>query len=58
MVKEDDYSTIHSGYVLALDIHMMHPECGAVKLEDRVLITDHGAEILNVSPRELFEVER
>ena len=57
MVRGDNHSAIHSGYVLALDMHMMHPECGAVKLEDMVLITDHGAEILTISPRELFEIE-
>ena len=58
IVAKDNHSTIHNGYVLATDIHIMHPKFGAVKLEDMVLITNHGAEILNISPRELFEIER
>ncbi len=56
IVNEGNHSTIHAGYVLALDVHMMHPGSGVVKLEDTVLITEHGAEVLNISPRELFEV--
>jgi Xaa-Pro aminopeptidase len=56
IVNEDNHSAIHAGYVLALDVHMMHPGSGVVKLEDTVLITEHGAEVLNISPRELFEV--
>ncbi len=58
IVNKDNHSNIRAGYVLALDMHMMHPEHGAVKLEDTVLVTDHGAEVLNISPRELFEVGR
>jgi len=58
LVMRDNHSTIHNGYVLSVEMHIMHPGYGAVKLEDMVLITNHGAEILSVSPRELFEVER
>ena len=56
IVSADNDSAIHAGCVLALDVHMIHPEHGAVKLEDMVLVTDHGAEVLNLSPREIFEV--
>jgi len=57
MLADNDHSTLHSGHTVALDMHMMHPEWGAVKLEDIVLITTKGVEILTMSPRELFEVE-
>lgn len=58
MLSSNDDSILEAGCTLALDMHMMHPECGAVKLEDVVLITDRGAEMLTISPRELFEIER
>lgn len=58
MLSPNDDSVLEAGCTLALDMHMLHPEQGAVKLEDTILITDTGAEILTVSPRELFEIER
>ena len=56
MVSPHDHSVIESGCTVALDLHMLHPGVGAVKLEDTVLVTGAGAEILNVSPRDLIEV--
>ncbi|NPV91666.1 MAG: aminopeptidase P family protein [Firmicutes bacterium] len=42
--------------VTTIEIHLTHPEHGAVKLEDTVLVTDAGCEFLSSTPRELFEV--
>lgn len=56
MLSDNDNSIIRQDFTLALDMHMLHPEEGAVKLEDIILITDRRVEILTVSPRELFEV--
>ena len=44
------------GMTLALELHLMTPDGYTMKLEDTVLITEAGAEILTLSPRELIEV--
>jgi len=41
--------------VLAIEIHMLDPSAGVVKIEDTVLISDQGNEILTKGSRELFE---
>jgi Xaa-Pro aminopeptidase len=51
-----DDSEVSHGYVVALDMHMMDENIGVVKLEDMVLITHHGNEILTKSSRQLFEL--
>jgi Xaa-Pro aminopeptidase len=54
--SEYDHSTVDNGYVIALDMHMMDESAGVVKLEDMVLITQGGNEILTRTPRDLFEL--
>jgi Xaa-Pro dipeptidase len=49
-------SEVSDGYVVALDMHMMDENVGVVKLEDMILITNDGNEILTRSPRHLFEL--
>jgi len=56
MLAANDDSKLDAGYTLALDLHMLRDGVGVVKLEDTILITETGAEILTLSPRELFEV--
>lgn len=51
-----DDSKISEDHVVALDMHMMDENVGVVKLEDMVLITNSGNEILTKSPRDLFEL--
>jgi Xaa-Pro aminopeptidase len=51
-----DDSEVSDGCVVALDMHMMDENICVVKLEDMILITNNGNEILNRSPRELFEL--
>jgi len=34
-----------------MNANMLHPGEGVVKLEDTILVTDKGAEILNISPK-------
>ena len=53
--KYDD-SEVSDGHVVAVDMHMMDENVGVVKLEDMILITDNGNEILTKSPRDLFEL--
>ncbi|WP_347490796.1 Xaa-Pro peptidase family protein [Desulfoscipio sp. XC116] len=47
---------LRSNFVMTIEIHLTHPEHGAVKLEDMVLIRENGCEILSVTKRELFVV--
>lgn len=51
-----DASEVSDGYVVALDMHMMDKNVGVVKLEDLILVTDNGNDILTISPRNLFEL--
>ena len=53
ILSEYDHSTIRDNFVLALDLHMMDLNVGAMKLEDMVLVSRNGNEILNISPRDL-----
>lgn len=55
-LTKNDNSLLCNGYVVTLDLHMLHSEHGAVKLEDTILITEHGSEIITKSSRELHEV--
>ena len=41
---------------MALDMHIMDENVGVVKLEDMILVTDKGNEILTKSPRQLIEL--
>ena len=56
ILSEYDDSEVSDGYVIALDMHMMDENVGVVKLEDMILITANGNEILTKSPRDLFEL--
>lgn len=41
-------------FVVTIELHLTHPEHGAVKLEDVVLIKENCCQILTITPRELF----
>ena len=56
LLSPRDSSIISEGNVIALDMHMLDERAGAVKLEDMVLVTASGNEVLNITPRELFEI--
>ncbi len=56
VIMENDLSRIEDGHVIALDMHMLDSNIGAVKLEDMILVRKSGNEILNVSPRNLCEI--
>ncbi len=55
-LAEHDHSEVSDGFVLALDMHMMDENVGVVKLEDMILITGNGNEVLTKTPRHLFAV--
>jgi Xaa-Pro aminopeptidase len=50
-----DQTIIDAGFVLAIELHILDPAFGAVKLEDMILVTDTGCEILTTVPRKLIE---
>jgi Xaa-Pro aminopeptidase len=49
---------LKSGYVVTLELHLTHPKHGAVKLEDMVLIERNGCQVLSLTGRDLFEIDR
>jgi len=55
LFEKSDF-VLRSNFVITIEIHLTHPEYGAVKLEDMVLIKENGCEILSVTERELFIV--
>ena len=56
IVSKDDQSLLLDGYVVALDMHMMDEDVGVCKLEDVILVTPQGSEILTTTPRDLIEI--
>ncbi len=46
-----------TNFVLTIEIHLTHPDLGAVKLEDVVLVKNDRCELLTITPRELFEID-
>jgi Xaa-Pro dipeptidase len=55
-LSDYNHSDVLDGYVIALDMHIMDENVGVAKLEDVILITHKGNEILTKSPRQLFEI--
>lgn len=53
---QDSSFILRSNFVLTVEIHLTHSQHGAVKLEDVVLVKENGAEILSVTPRDLFSI--
>jgi Xaa-Pro dipeptidase len=53
LLSRHGYTVLKAGMVLAIEMHVMEPDGLALKLEDTVHLTAHGAQILTLSPREL-----
>lgn len=56
IISRYDHSEVSDNYVMCLEMHMYRKDVGVVKLEDVVLITNSGNDILTKSPRHLFEL--
>ena len=56
IISRYDHSEVSENYVMGLEMHMYRKDVGVVKLEDMILITNSGNEILTKSPRHLFEL--
>lgn len=57
ILSDYDHSQISDGFVFALDMHIMDEANGVVKLEDMILVGEKENELLNITPRKLFEIE-
>lgn len=47
---------LRAGMVLAIEPKLIIPQWGAIDLEDDVIVTENGCELISPVPRELFEV--
>jgi len=56
VISATNHVELEENYVMALEIHMYREKVGVVKLEDMLLITHNGAELLSKSPRQLLEL--
>jgi len=56
IISKYDHSEVSENYVMGLEMHMYRKDVGVVKVEDVILITNSGNEILTKSPRHLFEL--
>jgi Xaa-Pro aminopeptidase len=55
-ILEDVDTPLVPGMALIVHPNTYHPEVGYLVLGDSVVVTEHGAEVLCATPRELFEV--
>jgi Xaa-Pro aminopeptidase len=49
--------TLQAGMVLAIELHACLEGKSIVKLEDTVVVEENGGRVLNLTPRELTEIE-
>jgi Xaa-Pro dipeptidase len=56
LLRKNNQEPLEAGMIIALELEMTNSPYEAVKLEDIILITSEGAEILTITPRDLHEV--
>jgi Xaa-Pro dipeptidase len=56
MLGESSNETIEEGMIFALEMGMTNEPGEVVKLEDTLVMTSEGAELLTITPRDLHEV--
>jgi Xaa-Pro aminopeptidase len=49
---------LQAGMVLAIEIEVVSPDLGTIKLEDTAIVTGGEPEIPTLAPRELIEIDR
>jgi Xaa-Pro aminopeptidase len=55
-ILEDVNTVLEPGMALIVHPNTYHPEAGYIVLGDAVVVTEHGADVLCKTPRDLFEV--
>jgi Xaa-Pro aminopeptidase len=53
LFHNSDYKLLEN-FVVTIELHLTHPDYGAVKLEDVVLVKENDCRILTITPGELF----
>jgi Xaa-Pro aminopeptidase len=56
-ILEDVSTVLEPGMALIVHPNTYHPDAGYIVLGDAIVVTEHGADVLCRTPRELFEVE-
>jgi len=56
LLRKNNQEPLEEGMIIALELEMTNSPHEVVKLEDVILITSGGAEILTITPRDLHEV--
>lgn len=56
LLRKNNQETLQEGMIIALELEMTDSPHEVVKLEDTILITSEGAEILTITPRDLHEI--
>ena len=56
MLGQNSNETIEEGMIFALEMEMTNGPGEVVKLEDTLLMTSEGAELLTITPRDLHEI--
>jgi Xaa-Pro dipeptidase len=56
LLRKNNQDPLEEGMIIALELEMTNSPHEVVKLEDTILITYEGAEILTITPRDLHEV--
>lgn len=56
IIEPDNKTPVRAGMVLALEPKIMIPEYGGAMIEDTILVTEEGFEIITRTERRLFEV--
>jgi Xaa-Pro aminopeptidase len=55
-ILEDVDTVLEAGMTLIVHPNTYHPDVGYIVLGDALVVTEHGADVLCKTPRELFEV--
>jgi len=56
LLRKNNQEPLEEGMIIALELEMTNSPHEVVKLEDLLLITSEGVEILTITPRNLHEV--
>lgn len=56
LLRKNNQKPLEEGMIIALELEMANSPYEVVKLEDTILLSSEGAEILTITPRNLHEV--
>jgi Xaa-Pro aminopeptidase len=56
LLGNNNHEVLEEGMIIALELEMSASIGEVVKLEDTILITPEGVEVLTITPRELHQI--